>query len=275
MDIIYVDSLFFLNAVIDYFILLAAARLCPHPPRRGRLALGAVFGGLYAVFSVLPALTPLRFAVFKLLCGIVMVFLAFGGQGRFIRSCAVFLAVSAAFGGAVWAVSLLLWGFHPKMPYISVSMPVLAVSFALCYGVITLSFRRIGARAERRIRSIEVCLGDKKARFPALEDTGNSLYEPISGQAVLTAEAEALLPLLPPDLALSGVPEADFSRLSAYAELQPRLRLIPYTALGTASGLLLAIRPDSLTADGEKASVGFVALSPTPISPDGEYRGVI
>ena len=275
MDIIYVDSLFFLNAVIDYFILLAAARLCPHPPRRGRLALGAVFGGLYAVASVIPVLTPLRFAVSKLLCGIVMVLLAFGGQGRFIRSCAVFLAVSAAFGGAVWAVSLLLWGFHPKTPYISVSMPVLALSFTLCYGIITLSFRRIGARAQRRIRSIELRLGEKAVRFPALEDTGNSLYEPISGQSVLTAEAEVLLPLLPPDFSPSGAPETDFSRLSAYAELRPRLRLIPYAALGTASGLLLAIRPDSITADGEKAPAGFVALSPTPMSPDGEYRGVI
>jgi len=122
---------------------------------------------------------------------------------------------------------------------------------------------------------MEVCLGDKKACFPALEDTGNSLYEPISGRAVLTAETEALLPLLPPEVSLSGQPEEDFRKLSAFAELRPRLRLIPYAAVGTACGLLLALRPDSITADGEKAGAGFVAFSPNPMSPDGEYRAVI
>ena len=49
MTVIYVDTLFLLNALVDYLLLLAAARLAGEPLRRVRFALGAVLGGGYAV----------------------------------------------------------------------------------------------------------------------------------------------------------------------------------------------------------------------------------
>ena len=49
MTVIYVDTLFLLNATVDYLLLLAAARLAGEPLRRLRFALGAVLGGGYAV----------------------------------------------------------------------------------------------------------------------------------------------------------------------------------------------------------------------------------
>ena len=47
MKTVYLDELFVLNLVIDYFLLLAAAKLCALPFRRGRFALAAALGGLY------------------------------------------------------------------------------------------------------------------------------------------------------------------------------------------------------------------------------------
>ena len=40
MTVIYVDTLFLLNALVDYLLLLAAARLAGEPLRRVRFALG-------------------------------------------------------------------------------------------------------------------------------------------------------------------------------------------------------------------------------------------
>ena len=275
MDVIYVDSLFFLNAVIDYFLLLAAARLCPHEPRRVRLALSAAFGGLYAVASVLPALGFLQSTAMKLLCGAGMVLIAFGGQGKLLRTGVVFLAVSAAFGGAVWAISMLGGGFSPSQPYIPVSLPMLAVSFAVCYIVISLVFRRIGARTERALVCAAVTLGTARAEFTALLDTGNSLHDPVSGAPVLVADAAALAPLLPPGAALSGDAQADFLRLSADRALRGRLRLIPYAAVGVESGLLLALRTDGITANGKPTEAYLAAFSPNTLCPDGEYQAVL
>ena len=54
MTVIYVDTLFLLNGVIDYLLLLAAARLAGEPLARWRFALGGALGGLYAVAIFLP-----------------------------------------------------------------------------------------------------------------------------------------------------------------------------------------------------------------------------
>ena len=56
MTVIYIDTLFLLNALVDYLLLLAAARLAGEPLRRIRFALGAALGGAYAVAIFLPGL---------------------------------------------------------------------------------------------------------------------------------------------------------------------------------------------------------------------------
>ena len=46
MTVIYVDTLFLLNAMVDYLLLLAAARLAGEPLTRLRFLRGALLGGL-------------------------------------------------------------------------------------------------------------------------------------------------------------------------------------------------------------------------------------
>ena len=60
MTVIYVDTLFLLNAMVDYLLLLAAARLAGEPLTRLRFLLGALLGGGYAVAIFLPGLAFLR-----------------------------------------------------------------------------------------------------------------------------------------------------------------------------------------------------------------------
>ena len=51
MKIIYADSLVLLNAAVDYLLLLSAGKLCALPLRRWRMALGALWGGAYALLT--------------------------------------------------------------------------------------------------------------------------------------------------------------------------------------------------------------------------------
>ena len=48
MTVVYIDALFLLNLIVNYLLLLAAAKLAGEPLRRLRLAAGAALGGLYA-----------------------------------------------------------------------------------------------------------------------------------------------------------------------------------------------------------------------------------
>ena len=56
VETIYLDSLFALNAIIDYLLLLCSARAAGAVLHRRRLALAAVLGGLWAVACILPGL---------------------------------------------------------------------------------------------------------------------------------------------------------------------------------------------------------------------------
>ena len=162
VETIYLDSLFALNAVIDYFLLLCSARAAGAVLRRWRLALAAVLGGAWAVACVLPGMGFLTYAPMKLVPAVFMALIAFGGERRLWRCLVIFLAVSAAFGGAVWAASMLAGtDAYGGQVYVPVSMRVLVLSFALCYAAVSLVFRRIGKRAEREILPLVVTLGAK------------------------------------------------------------------------------------------------------------------
>ena len=275
MEVIYIDSLFFLNAAIDYVLLLAAGRLCVRELVRPRMALAALFGGAYAAASVL---LPGVFALWtvKLLAGALMVCIAFGGAG-YPRAVLVFFAVAAAFGGAVWCALTLGGSPAPGAAYyVPVSMPALALSFALCYAALTLAFRHSGKRAGQRLRRVSVTLGGRQADFTALEDTGNELTDPVSGGPVVVAEAEALAPLFDTDTAalLRGDAAESFTALADTAALRGRLRLLPCSGVTGAQGLLLCFRPDIVTVDGRKHTRA-VAVAPRSLSPDGAYRGLV
>ena len=107
MTVIYVDTLFLLNGLIDYLLLLGAARLAGEPLRRLRSPAGAVPGGLYAVALFLPGLGFLAHPLCRLACALLMLLAAYGGSRRLVRQGVIFLALSCALGGGVLAIGLL------------------------------------------------------------------------------------------------------------------------------------------------------------------------
>ena len=279
MEIVYADRLFGLNLIIDYFLLLCSARVCGVTFRRVRYALAAALGAAWAVGCVLPGLVFLSAAPMKLALGGAMALIAFGGETHLLRCFAVFLCVSAAFGGAVWGASMLAGG--PLLSggaYLPGSGRVLALSFAACYAAVSLVFRRAAKRAERQVQTLTLRFQGRETSLRALRDTGNGLCDPVSGAPVLVAEARELLPLLPAGAgeALSaGDCAAALTRLAALPGCAGRFRLIPYSAVGVSGGLLIAFRPDSAALDGRPLPDVLAALSPTSLSETGEYSAVV
>ena len=102
VDTIYADSLFALNLIADYALLIAAGRTAGAVLRRWRIALAAVVGAAYALAAVVPKWGFLTHPVLKIALGVGMCLIAYGSERRFWRCCGMFFAVSALFGGAVW-----------------------------------------------------------------------------------------------------------------------------------------------------------------------------
>ena len=267
MEIIYIDRLFILNLIIDYLMLIVTSRVCGIFIRRWRCALGALIGAVYAALSVLPELEILGSAPVKLCAGLIIALAAFAGEERLFRITVCFFGISALFGGAVWAISLQSGGSLYESPVISVSLPVLVISFGISYALISLLFRRSVKNAERKIYDVALSRAGQTVRLRALCDSGNSPHDPVTGSRVLIAASGLLSPLFPEDT--EKAERGDPIELVSSPELTGVFRLISYSAVGTGSGLLPAFRPDSISIDGRGRDDILVALSPTATGGDG------
>lgn len=265
MEVIYVDSLFLLDLIIDYSLLLLSGRVSGVVLRRRRYFLGAMVGAVYAVCMVLPGMQWLENTALKLVLGLLMSLIAYGSETRFWRCAAVFFAVTALFGGAVLAASLLVGAEPLGGTFVSVSLRVLALSFGVSYFVVMRLFQRQAIRAARRIQTVELWYARHAVTLRALRDTGNALHDPASGRAVIVAEREAVKPLLPADL--PSDPTEAVLRM-------PGCRLLPCRTVGAASTLLLCFCPESVIIDGKREEY-LVALTLNRLSEDGSYQALL
>jgi len=262
MQVIYVDSLFCLNLLTDYLLCLTAGRICGLRLRRWRYLAAALLGALYAVAVLLPGLRFLSLPAGRLGCGICMGLIAFGAERQPLRCTGVLLAAAAAFGGALWAVSSAVSGDACSFS-VPLSLPVLLLSFGVFYALLSGLMRARRLLTERRRVRIVADLGDRKAMFLALEDTGNALADPITGRHVLVASPAALRPLLREYTSLFEElsPVELLEALSADPRLRGRFRLLSCSHVG-GSSLLPVFRPDRLTVEGTKTEDLLIAVSP-------------
>ena len=280
MTVIYIDSLFLLNFVVDYLLLLCAGRLAGEVLRRGRLALGAALGAGYAaaVFFWSFLLHPLC----KLGAALLALLIAYGGSRRLLRVTLVFFAVSAAFGGGIFALQMLGGrGLTLKngIFYSAMDLKLILLSAAGCYVLLTLVLQRTARHAVRELAPAVLTLEGRRVALTALVDTGNTLTDPATGRPVLVAEGEKLAPLFPPgqapdDQALRD-PVGTLERLGGQAGWRGRLRLLPYQAVGVECGLLLAVKLDGVKIGTEDYGALLAALSPTRLSDGGGYSALI
>ena len=275
MNVIYVDTLFLLNAVIDYLLLLVSARIAGEPLRRVRFGLGAVFGGGYAVALFLPGMGFLYHPLCRLAAALFMVLISFGQSRRLLRQILIFFALACGFGGGVLAAGMLggqSLTLGSGVFYSVVDLKIVLVSAAVCYGVLSLLFQKWGRHSVRgEIRQVRIWNFDEHISLSALMDTGNTLADPVSGQPVWVVEGRYMHRFFP---------ELDENTLQNPAEALERLnqiwpgrfRLLPYRAVGVDHGLLLAVRMDCLEIGESRQKNGLVALSPNPVSDGGGYQ---
>ncbi len=274
---VYADVLFSLNALVNYLMLLISARVCGAQIRRVRLALAGMLGGAYAVAALLPGCEALASVWMKALVWAVMLVCAFGAGRKTVRLALLFLASSFAFGGVMFAlVSLLGTGVMllPGGAFYPVSAGALLTMAGVTYLVSWLVFSRLGEHTGAQFVDITLSAGARSVTVRALRDSGNTLKDPITGEPVLVLcwqTARQLFPQTPLRQEDFSDPASLMQRLAAQ-EPSLRLRLIPYRAVGTQAGLLLAVRCTA-EQDGKKRPA-LAAFSPTSVSDAGNYEAL-
>lgn len=283
MTVVYIDSLFLLNLVVNYLLLLSAARLAGEVIRRLRLGLGAALGAFYAAAVFFPGMGFLLHPLCKLGAAVLMLLCAFGGSRRLIRLTLVFFGVSAAFGGGIFALELLGGrGLSLKngIFYSAMDLRLILLSAAACYVVLTFVFRRTAKHVgpTRELVPAVLTMEGRRVALTALVDTGNTLTDPVTNRPVMVAEGEKLIRLFPEGEAPAAEdladPVAAMERLSNGAS-RGRYRLLPYQAVGVECGMLLALRLDGARVGETDYGGILVALSPNRLSDGGGYSALI
>ncbi len=274
---VYVDLLFWLNTIINYLLLRGSAAIGGCPAGFWRMLAAAAMGGLYAVAAVVPGWSVLQGAAFQLISGIGMLLIAFGWKQSTVKQGLFFFALSFAFGGAVLLVVQLAEPdclFLGGRAYYAVTTPALLLLAGLSYGLAAAVLAGWGTHTGGDIVQMELELNGKSACLRALQDTGNTLRDPMTGQGILVADWKILQHLLP-DAGLTQQHFFDPSSLlqelaAGYPNL--RFRLVTYEAVGVQCGMLPAVR--CRVRQGKRQKQVLVAFTATEVSSQGRFEAL-
>ena len=275
--VVYLDLAFLLNGGADALALYVTAKLSGlHIPAR-RLLLAAALGGGYGALCLLPPLAGLGWGPLQLLTALGLVALAFGRRGPLLRLGLLFFLLSCTMGGALLAAVQLLREGGALAALARLNWGVFFLGGGGCYVLLSLVFRG-GARhaLAGQLLPVSVTVGERRAKFTALLDTGHTLHDPVTGAPVLIAQAAALADLWTAEQRgkLSTLAETGAAQCLAALGEPGRWRLLPYRAVGVSGGLLLCFRADGVQVDGRDLGPLTVALSPTPVSDGGGYTAL-
>jgi stage II sporulation protein GA (sporulation sigma-E factor processing peptidase) len=251
---VYLDLVILLNFLVDFFLLLATNRLCGYPSKISRMALAGFVGGIYGGVCLLPGFSSFLGNMFwrtLALCAIAVI--AFGFYKETIRKTILFLLLS-------WAIGGITLGFEQGSIWSTI-----AAAGGVCI-MCAVGFReKIGAIA---YIPLELSYNGVKLNLVAMQDTGNTLRDPITGDYVIIIGADAAMEL-------TGLTQEQLENPVAAMGMTAfsGLRLIPYRSVGQSRGMLLAMRIPHVRIGSWKGS-RLVAFSPEKVGSKGTYQAL-
>jgi stage II sporulation protein GA (sporulation sigma-E factor processing peptidase) len=167
----------------------------------------------------------------------------------------------------------------------AVSWQLAVTGMVLSYALIKLGLFILERRniKKQMLCNVHVFMDDTSVVFNALVDTGHSLREPISQAPVIVAEFEQMKHFLPDGLRkmFHEKQENNLTSLLLGQEntFYTRLRMIPFTSLGRANGMLVGFRPDRVTVRDESEEQArqdvIIGIYNDKLTRDGRYQGLL
>ncbi len=257
---IYGDIVFLINLIMNFFILLFTGKIAKQKIHPLRYLLGAALGSFYVVVSFLPSFRFLNMFTGKLLFSFVMIAATFFPYHLldFLKIAIYFYIVSFLVGGGAFAMFNLMgkttagesgiFYTEPSVPLWATMVSLLLIYLFFRFGI---GYIKRFFTEESLYMDLRLTMNQKECSVTALIDTGNSLLDPISKKPVIVVEYEVVKGLLPPELTgmMREDKELDMNHLYLSMEIlsrETKFRIIPFSAMGTKSGLLLGFKPDKV-----------------------------
>lgn len=250
---IYVDGVMAVNFLVDFLLLLGTNRLAGFPGEKKRLVASSALGGLYGGVCLLPGFRFLGNLLWRVVSLALMGIIAFGWNKSALQRCGIFLLLSLALGGL--AVS-----------FGRADAGALALA---ALGLCCLSRLSSGeAVGSRKYIPVEISYGGKSVKLLALQDTGNTLRDPITGEQALVISQSAAS-------RLTGLTCQQLQNpLETLTDAAlPGLRLLPFRTVGQGSGMMLAMSFENVIIGGNRRKA-LVAFAPENFARGNAYQAL-
>ena len=257
--IIYIDSIFLLNLVMDLYLLSLTARAAGKTVSYARVFAGSAVGALgYCAVLCLPGIPYIKVIFGMIPVGGLMIKIACRARGwrELLRGMGYLFTFSFFLGGFI----IFLKGKIRILTEYGDSAAALAGMGFAGYALLQSLLKAYRKRSRNHFCKVRL-LGDGGAvAFTALIDTGNALVEPVSQKPVAILEAEG------------------WNSLKMWMKPE-KFKLIPYHSIGKDNGMLEGYEIDTMQVEGKDGEKQFdkviVAVFRGKISGRGGYQMIL
>ena len=246
---VYIDVLFIINVIINYFLLLITSAFSKVERNRVRIFIASVFGGLYCVFGFVLEIGFLQSTVLKILSTLAIALIGFKyiSFKQFMRCSIVLFVTFFLFGGIVYGMYFLtnasFMTIKNSSVYIHISPILLVICCVACYlGILIFNYLLKPQQIRETNYSVTVEYRGKCISAPGFMDTGNNLSDIFTDYPVVLCDYETVKALF--DSTESPCFEDNVASWSS-PRLIKNFRVIPVSTVG-GSALLPAFKPDAV-----------------------------
>ncbi len=291
--VVYADVIFIVNLVMDFIILTVTARLCGQNIRLVRIILAAIISaGFYCLvfFEKTKALVNF-FSTYGVLCLCLYISFIPKNLRAFLKLFGATHVSAFCMGGIAYAMFyfvntpvLSVGGITGQLPVVrNFPLMLLIWSVSLFYVLfkLTLSWLRSRELKKQAYYTAKIFVDNQSISLNTLVDTGNTLRDPLTDYPVIIAEFDSVKDVLPRALrqAYREKNESDLLMAVTLTDFAKRIRMIPFTSLGSKNGLLMGFRPDrvEILQEGKTVSIERVVVGVynVALSAEGTYNGLL
>ena len=290
---IYIDSLFFINFLMDLLVLWTLCKLFKQTSTRLKLFVGATVGSFMVCLLVI---VPIRNVFFSFLIAYVisclaMIFIAFRPKNikQLLKLLIGLYVIAFTIGGSILALYYYTsFGYYFTQFMNGKNIGIMDIkTLILSSGIAFISIKLIYKYfnkvmiVQKNVFKTELLLKGNKVDTLGFIDTGNNLYDPITNTPVVIVEYDVIKDVVPNTFQqvfqdyIDNNLESFYSKLAEISEY--KIRLIPFNSLGQEKGMLLGLVSDGLNINlGEEKSIklkdAVIALYNNKLSNDNSYQ---
>jgi stage II sporulation protein GA (sporulation sigma-E factor processing peptidase) len=259
---------------MDFALLVITGWVLRTKMRIWRYGIGAGIGAIFAFGNAYEGWSGIWFVLIKWLVVVGIVGAAFGWQGftSLIKQSGVFLMGSFLMAGGVQGVQQ-LFAISSEVATVGI-VAMLLIGVPLLFAVRQLL---VGLRKQavvgRSCMPVDIRIEGVTRTLMGFMDTGNHLYEPMTGLPVIIGMVETWRGLLP-EKVIEAIHEGDLTRISTLP-IARKLRIVPYRSVGTGTRWLMGIRPDWVRIGEHTYTQVILALQGDVIHKHGAYEVIL